>query len=58
MKFVIPLIVAVVLMQMVSAIANAQGVNRDTAELEEKVQFTQTASEYRHGTWCMDSRVF
>lgn len=61
MKYLVPMIVALFLIHTASALIVAQSIgvtSRETAEIEPKAQFTQHGKAYKHGSWCMDSRVF
>lgn len=62
-KYLVPMIVALFLIQTASALIVAQSIGvtgRDTAQIEEEtpVQFTQRGAAYKHGSWCMDERAF
>lgn len=58
-KYLIPLVVVYLLGTLSGALIRAEGYGaRSTAELEPAVQFTETGKEYKHGSWCIDGRVF
>jgi hypothetical protein len=60
-KYLVPIAIAIFLMQTTAALVSAESIPRGTADIQETDIQAETSGadvEYRHGDHCIDGRTF